>query len=126
MDRQSFLNNWIVIGIGYLIALIDFQLDLGVEEELLIGLIIWALLMIKIGGIFIAGKVLVGERRNKRELSVFITPFLLFMVFLEIMHFGAGIINRVDYNFLVVFGLPWFYYYHYKDDQRNNYGTYDE
>ena|SRR5690554_5665733 len=120
MERQKLLDNWIVIGIGYLIAFLDVPLDFGIQEELIEGLIIWAALMIKIGGVFIADKVFVGDRQKNRDLSVFSTPFIFFMIFIQMIHFGSGIIERFDYNCLVIISIPWFYYYHHKDDQRNN------
>lgn len=55
MERQKLWVNCIVI--GYLIAFLNVPLDFGVQEELIEGLIVWAALMIKIGGIFIADKV---------------------------------------------------------------------
>jgi|SRR5690606_18325867 len=120
MERQSLLNNWIVIGIAYLVALLDIPLDFAIGGELIEGLAIWIALLIKIGAIFIAAKVFVGNREKNRDLSVFSTPFIFFMIFIQMIHFGSGIIERFDYNCLVVISVPWFYYYHHKDDQRNN------
>ncbi|SIT18130.1 hypothetical protein SAMN05421761_1333 [Belliella pelovolcani] len=63
--------------------------------------------MIKIIGFLIAGKFLVQEAGEK--LSRY---FLYFMAIIAMFHFGSILIpSIVDYNFIVILSVPWFFYF---------------
>lgn len=106
---QKVLSNPYLIGWAYLIALLDYGFLFSQEEARGEGAVLTQIvvIMIKILSFLIASKFLV--QRGEKSLSRY---FLYFMAIIAMFHFGSVLIaTTVDYNFIVIISVPWFFYF---------------
>lgn len=113
MRVSELIKKDIVIGAAYLFSLSDFTYNLNFSDDGIQTLILYAIFIAKLGAFLIAGKIVDGGSRD----IVLATSFMCFLATIALFHFGFGFISVIAYNVLVFISVPWFYYYHHKDDQ---------
>ncbi|AFL84700.1 hypothetical protein Belba_2133 [Belliella baltica DSM 15883] len=111
---QKVLLNPYLIGWAYLIALLNYDFMFFRGEARGVGalLIQIVIIVIKILSFLLAGKFMIqGLGKN------FGRYFLYFMMVIAMFHFGSILIpSAIDYNFIVILSVPWFFYFDSKSN----------
>jgi hypothetical protein len=116
VDIPKLIRNKFVMGLAYLHTFFDFLALLELHQEgILYSFLLYGVLVTKLGCFFIAGKVDFSQKNiNARNL---VTPFLFFMMIIGYLYTTIPSFSTFVYNIIVIFSIPWFFYYSYKDDK---------